>query len=516
MGKKKLVELDDNGKVYPIDPSKKEKYKAIDKLAELGHCDKLWEMGELYWKLNRVQRELKEMVDTDNTKTSAVVVSRRTGKTWWLLVESLMQCMKYENSIVKFIFPQQVDAKKNIQPLIREITEDCPRHLKPEYNSQDKVYNFPNGSQIQISGANGNRIENIRGGKAHLCCIDEVGFIDDLKYAIRSVLSPTIRTTNGKIIMASTPSRSPDHEFITDFMIPYAASGRLKIFTIWDNPNFTPEIIEEIVAEYPLGELDPDFRREYMCEIAIDKEAAICSEFYENKNTIVFDDKSEDIKIPEFLDFYVGADIGYKDLTVFLFGYYDFKNAQLVILDEVVMNGPTMTTEALAKQVKMTENIRFVEDNDKVEPYLRVMDNDLKLINDLRQLHGIGFIPTKKDNKDGAINEMKIWMGQGRVRIHERCKHLIYHLEYGQWNKRRTDFKRLADSPDKTVRGGHVDAVPALYYLIRNIHTHRNPYPSNYGRDITPNTHIGKAYKEHGKSEGAEFMGKLLNLRKKK
>lgn len=512
-----MVEIAENGKAYPLDPEKRERYEAIDKLAELGETDKLWEMGELYWKLNNVQRELKEMVDNDTTKTSAVVVSRRTGKTWWLMVESDMQCRKQPNSIVKFIFPQQKDAKLNIQPIMREILEGCPKHLKPIFNSQDKAYIYPNGSVIQLSGANAGHVENIRGGKANLCIIDEAGFVDDLKYAIRSVLSPTIRTTGGKIIMASTPSKSPDHEFITDFMIPYQAAGRLKIFTIWDNPNFTDKIREEILSDYePLREKDPDFLREYMCKIAIDKEAAICSEFYDKKDSIVFSDTDEDApEIPPHLDFYVGADIGYRDLTVMLFGYYDFRNAQLVILDELVMNGPTMTTEALAKEVKLKEEIRFRQKDLKVEPYLRVMDNDLKLINDLRKLHDIQFLPTKKDNKDGAINEMKIWMGQGRIRIHERCKHLIYHLEYGQWNNKRTDFKRLADSPDKSVQGGHVDAIPALYYLIRNIHTHRNPYPNNYGMNINENTHIPREHLNNMASEGADFMGKLLNLRKK-
>ena len=514
MSKETLTELTDNGRAYPKDPVKREKYEAIDKLADLEMTDKLWEMGELYWKLNNVQREIKEMVDTDDTKTSAVVLSRRSGKTWWMVVESLMVCIKQPNAIVKFVFPQQSDAKKNVHPLITEITEDCPRHLRPVFNSQDKAYIFPNGSTIQLSAANGKRIENIRGGRANLCVIDEAGFVDDLRYAIRSVLSPTIRTTKGKIIMASTPSRSPDHEFVTDFMIPYKASGRLKVFTIWDNPNFDDNIRQEILDDYPLGVDDPDFKREYLCEIAIDKEAAICSEFYEDKESIVFNDETAP-SIPEYLDFYVGADIGYRDLTVMLFGYYDFKNATLVILDELVMSGPTMTTEALAKEIRLKEKLRFRQSNFDVDPYLRVMDNDLKLINDLQKLHNIMFLPTKKDNKEGAINEMKIWMKQGRIRIHERCEHLIYHLEYGQWNNKRTDFKRLADSPDKRIQGGHVDAIPALYYLIRNIHTHRNPFPTNYGRNITEDTHVPYSYKEN-KSEGADFMAKLLNLRKKK
>ena len=472
---------------------------------------RLWEQGELSWKLNDVQKKLKKIVDNDTTKTSVVVVSRRTGKTYWLLIEALMQCLRHPNSVVKFVFPKAKDAKTNLIPVMRMVTEDCPDHLKPVFNTQDKIFNFHNGSQIQLAGSDGGGIDSIRGGFAHLCIVDESGYVDDLKYAIRSVLSPTIRTTGGRIIMASTPSKSPDHEFITEYMLPYKAAGRLKIFTIYDNPNFTPEIVEEIIQDYPRGVEDPDFKREYLCEVAIDTEAAICAEFEQNKKNVVVDDYD----IPEFVDFYIGADVGFKDLTVMLFCYYDFKNACIVIMDELVMNGPSMTTKALAAEIKQKEKLRFYKDGMNVSPYLRVVDNDLKLINDLRQLHDLDFLATRKDNKEGAINQMKIWMTEGRVKIHSRCKTLIYHLEFGQWNKSRSDFKRLADSPDKEVRGGHVDAIPALYYLIRNIHSHRNPFPSNYGMEIGEDTHVTRKYRSQA-SKSRELMMTIMNLNKKR
>jgi PBSX family phage terminase large subunit len=471
---------------------------------------KLWEMGELSWKLNSVQKKLKEKVDNDLSKTSVVVVSRRTGKTWWLITEALMQCLKTPNSVVKFLFPQQKDAKTNIQPLMRMITEDCPEHLKPKFNTQDKIYYFHNGSQIQLAGSNGGNVENIRGGFAHLCIVDEAGFCDDLKYAIRSVLSPTIRTTGGRIIMASTPSKSPDHEFVTEFMVPYKASNRLEVFTIYDNPNFNEQIIQEIIEDYPLGEKDPDFMREYLCEVAIDTDKAIAPEFALNKEKCIV----SDIEIPDYCDFYVGADIGYRDLTVLLFGFYNFKEATLYIMDEYVINGPEMTTDRLAKDIKHKEKVNFYKNNIEIPPYMRVMDVDLKLINDLNQLHNISFIPTKKDNREGAINEMRMWLAKGRVKIHEKCRHLIYHLEYGQWDNKRTGFKRLNDSPDKTIQGGHVDAIPALYYLIRNIHTYRNPFPNDHGLNMGENTHVSEKWKKNNKSRAQSIMGAIFGKRK--
>jgi len=473
--------------------------------------EKLWRAGELSWKLNNVQKHLKEKVDNDSTKTSVIVVSRRTGKTWWLLVEALMQCLKQPNSVVKFVFPKAKDAKTNIVPLMRLITEDCPKDIRPSFNTQDKIFYFKNGSQIQLAGSDNGNVEAIRGGFAHLCIVDEAGFASDLKYVVRSVLSPTIRTTGGRIILASTPSKTPDHEFITEFMIPYKAAGRLEIFTIYDNPNFTPEIIQEIIDDYPLGVNDPDFKREYMCEIAIDENTTVCPEFYHNKSKLVV----SEYEMPEYRDFYVGADIGYRDLTVMLFGYYDFYEATLYVMDELVMNGPEMTTDALALNVKQKELERFRFRDSHFAPYRRIMDVDLKLINDLNRLHDLKFLATKKDNKEGAINEMRMWVSQGRVKVHERCKHLIYHLEYGQWNNTRTDFRRLADSPDKSVKGGHVDAIPALYYLIRNIQTSKNPYPFGYGSVRTKNTFESPKYRENNMSQATDFMRKILNISKK-
>lgn len=486
--------------------------KSKTKISRENAIEQLWRMGNLEWKLTDVQKKLKNIYDNDVTKTSVIVVSRRTGKSYLMCIEAIMQCLKVPGSVVKFVFPKQKDAKTNIRPLMRMILQDCPADIKPEYNTQDKIYYFKhNGSEIQLAGCDNGNIESIRGGFAHLCIVDEAGYCDDLTYAIRSVLSPTIRTTGGRIILASTPSKSAEHEFVTNFMNPYKAANRLKIFTIYDNPNFDENIIKEIIADYPRGEEDPDFRREYLCEVGINEETAICPEFTRVRKDIIV----EEYEVPEFCDYYVGLDIGYRDLTVALFGYYDFDEACLYIVDELVMNGPEMTTDKLAQEIMFKEKLNFFKNNKLHDPLKRVMDIDLKLQNDLNKLHGIKFSTTKKDNRDAAINQMRMWVSQRKVKIHQSCKHLIYHLEYGQWNSSRSDFKRLNDSPDKTIRGGHVDAIPALYYLIRNIKANHNPYPAGYGININKNTFISPKWED--KRAGAEkksFMNKLLNIKK--
>lgn len=477
---------------------------------------KLWEIGELSWLLTDVQKQMKSDIFGDITRTSVIVCGRRTGKTWLLVVLALEQCLSKSDSIVKFLLPKQKDAKTVIKPLMREILESCPEHLRPKYNSQDKIYYFEhNGSEIHLGGSDLSA-ESLRGTRAELVLIDEAGFVTDLKYCIRSILSPTIRTTRGRMILASTPSRDPQHEFIQFYMNPYKASNRLKIYNIYDNPNFSLEIVQEIIEEYPMGVDDPDFRREYMCEVLVDEETTICPEFYKVKNDIIVTDA--DIKVPEYRDFYVGFDPGFKDLSALLFGYYDFLEGCLYILDEHCVNGKLMRTDILAQDIKKKEELRFFDPYTKTKctPYIRVMDINLGLQQDLQQLHGLLFMSTKKDNRDGAVNQMRMWIGQGKVKIHERCKHLLYHLEFGQWNDRKTDFKRLPDTPDKSIKGGHVDTIPALYYLIRNIQTSKNPYPFGYNLKITADTYISEKWKNKNTSEGVDFMKKVFNLNRKK
>ena len=140
------------------------------------------------------------------------------------------------------------------------------------------------------------------------------------------------------------------------------------------------------------------------------------------------------------------------------------------------------------------------------------MDNDLKLLNDLQQIHEIMFIATKKDNKEAAVNNLRVWIQNDRIKIHPRCKHLLYHLEFGQWDKNRSKFKNLPDSQDKTIRGGHVDAVDALIYMVRNIHEHRNPFPEDYNELRGPDVF----YRRKKESGNLDLMKSIMGITKNK
>jgi hypothetical protein len=432
----------------------------------------LWNQGVLTWKLDTVQKDLYAAYKTAKHKTLVWSCSRRSGKSYALCVIALEQCLQKPNSIVKFIAPSQKHVKMIIRPLLKKLLNDCPPELRPDFRTADNIYRFPNGSEIQLAGTDNGHAESLRGGDSHICIVDEAGFCDDLEYIVESILIPTTTTTRGKIILSSTPPKSFDHPFV-DFMEEAELEGRFVKKTIYDclGNRITMEIIKELIEEMG-GEHTPAFKREYMCELIPDEEAVVVPEFTADRQKDII----KEWPTPPFRDLYVAADIGFRDLTVFLFAYYDFRAAKIVVEDEIVMNGAKMDTDVLAKSIIKKERDIWTNKvtGELLKPYLRVCDNNLILINDLQQLHKLTFFPVQKDDAEAALNNMRIFLKEGRIIINPKCVTLINHLKYAKWNKQRSSFARSKDH-------GHYDAVDALKYLVRSVQLGKNPYPQGFG-----------------------------------
>lgn len=410
-------------------------------------------------------------ISVDN-ETSLYLLSNGliTHNSFFLSVLAIETCLKTPNVIVKFIAPKTKDIKRIIAPLMKEILQDCPKDLKPSFKIHDNTYNFANGSEIQLAGTDNGHAESIRGNKAHLCIIDEAGFCDDLDYIVNSILIPTTTTTHGKIIMASTPSRSPDHDFMT-FMKEAELENRFIKKTIYDNPRLTEDDINRL-AEALGGKESVDFRREYLVEKIVAEDDAVIPEFTKDLQSRVVKEWAK----PPYFDAYVGMDIGAKDLTAVLFGYYDFIHGKIIIEDELIIKGSKMLTDELAEKIHQKEMQLWTHkvSGEKIEPYLRIADNNnLILLNDLTAKHRLNFLPTSKDNKIAMLNSMRIMMRNEQIIIHPRCQTLIFHLESAIWNRSRDSYARSADK-------GHYDAVDALLYLTRNVILQKNPYPPDY------------------------------------
>lgn len=424
----------------------------------------LWLRNNLRWKLHRGQLVIDAAYNAVKAKLFVAICARRFGKTYWVAVICVMVARSIKNGRIKVASAFLKDVEEFVIPAFDLVMDDMPDDLRPKWNESKKKYRFKNGAEIQLIGLD-KRPNGGRGNYCDLYVFEEAAFIKNLKYLYSSVVVPmTMYRKGAKVLMITTPPQSPDHE-IVDFCVKAKNENAYVELDIHKNPMVTPEMIEEYKKECLT---DTDWLREYMCQFVTDRTKAILPEMlgYNYKRG----PKSEHY---DLLHKYVSMDLGVRDLNFTIFGYYDFPRAKLVIEREHVMNGPSMTTPVLHKEISGIEKELW----QGKEPYKRTADNNNPLLLlDLGSIHNMFFHSTSKDELHAMVNCLRTWIAQGRIEIDESCKMLIDSLKFGIWNDKRTEFGRSSTL-------GHYDGLAALMYMVRNVDEVTNPIPVKIGFD---------------------------------
>ncbi len=470
-----------------------------------------WVRGELDYRLKTAQKEMWRQVAKSNRFKYVIKCARRLGKSFFLLSTACSVARRKPGAIVRYAAPTQKMVRKIIHPLMKIITDDCPVELRPVWKGADGMYLFPGtNSEIHIAGVNNGHADDHRGTYCDLFVIDEAGFVDDLHYLIHDVALPQLLdedmavVKDRRLLIASSPARSPAHEFkkISD---EAEAEGNYSHYDIFDG-HYSKDIIRLFLKEDGVSEEDitallaGDYEnvksttvlREYLALDVVDENFALCPEW---KQAYVQEFQTD--KYFSLYHKYDALDVGVRDLSVCLFAHYDFAQARLYIHDEFVINGPQMTTEVLARGIRAKEEALFP----KMKIRKRVSDIDLLLIQDLHRLHNLYFEPTDKGELEQMVNQVRIWVGAGRIIVHPRCKQTIGCLKSGVWNEQRKDF-------DRSVTFGHFDAFAALMYLVRNVDTATNPVPFDFEKPIADHW-----LTDTEQQRRKEKLKKMLNVR---
>ena len=471
----------------------------------------LWLRSNISWKLKPHQKDLYDLFYNTEHKVQTWLLARRSGKTYTLAMLAIEACLREKNTIVKFISPTKIQISSILRPLIRQILIDCPEEIKPEFKTKDYIYYFPNGSEIQLAGSESGHYEKLRGGYSHIAIVDEAQDVTDLNDVVKSVLLPTTLTTKGKVLLAGTPPKNADHDFI-QFIEDAEMRGSLIKKNIYQNTMLTPDMVEEIKTELG-GENSEEFRREMLCEIIKDGDYSAIPEFTpELEKEIV-----KDWPLPPFFDAYEAMDLGFKDLTVVLFGYYDFRADKVIIQDEICLKGTDLQLPNLIKDIKAKENTLWynILTNEVITPKVRVSDINYIVTQEIaRASNGeITFQAAKKDDNEAAINKLRVLLQSKKIIIHPKCVNLIRHLRNVRWDKGRTKAG-FARSPDE----GHYDAVDALKYLIRHVNFNSNPYPWDYNSDLRRQDVFVNKPENFGKSttNNVDIYKKIFGLKGRK
>lgn len=422
-------------------------------------------------------------------------VARRRGKSFFAVTEAAEVCLNNEAFDVDYLAQTSGAAEGIVRPALDLILADCPKPLQPKFYAQDQIWEFPStGSLIRVSGVDNKQYRRRRGQKSNFVVFDEFGFYLEPE-DVEAVFNAQLFTTKGRALYISSPPPNPAHAFVARFYAALA-DGRAFESSIYDNPRFSRlEIDEFLRSEANLRGMDLEefvkttyCRREFFGDIVTEEgRAAVPGYTIERAATIV-----TPWERPQYRDHYTGLDIGYRDGHGVLFAYWDFRNAKLVIEDELVLRGKT--TDELCSRIKEKEvalygverfdgtligakdwtNVPdYVQAHFKAtaqqQPYLRVADDNALILADIIQRHGIAFLPTRKDEKAAAVDDLDIAIRRNQIVILPNCKNLHKQLLTTIWDKNRREWERTAD--------GHGELVDVLVYLWRNIQKNKSPEP---------------------------------------
>jgi hypothetical protein len=231
------------------------------------------------------------------------------------------------------------------------------------------------------------------------------------------------------------------------------------------------------------GEESATWRREYLALDVYDSESSIVPEFVKHESEIV-----EACTRPEYCDKFTVGDIGFVDLSFWLFGYYDFERALIVVEDELVFSAKATSDQVPALRKREVElwgaqskPTRWVDASPLVRAEFTRADRD----------YAVG----AADNRDldATVNQLRLATQRLRYRIDPRCRQLIAHLKNGTWNRTRTGFERVDGF-------GHFDGVAAMVYTAKHCLTNRNPFPSP--RDVL--SHEDHVFPSRGRAAYAD------------
>jgi hypothetical protein len=468
-----------------------------------------WEDGILDWKLREHQHTLYNFIaDLDVPEGMKVHLrklckcARRFGKTYTVLLHLNELAARFPGIRMRYAAPTEKSLKSYVKPNMRIILSDCPQDLKPKFNPQESLYLWPNGSELWLAGTDKEHAEKLRGPGTDIGVCDEAGSMSNLKYVVNDILLPSTMDNDGRLIIISTPPKSPGHDF-TAMCLEAESEGALLVQDVWQNTFLTsrPDKLDEYITAS--GGVDSStWKREYECKDVVDEAVAAIAEA---SNEELMAEIVQPHERPKYANSMTCMDPGFSPShTGILFSYIDFQKSLLVIEDEIDML--RMRTDIMAKLIKSKEE-ELVYPFNLQSKHMRWSDIDPRLLQDLDAMHHLAFAATSKDSLPAMVNHARVLLSQKRVRIHPRCKKLIASLKAVTWNEARTGF-------DFSTQFGHYDLVSAFIYGTRNADWNGNPLPA-LPDGVTSFSHMISPAMLQAKKGNEAFLAHTFNVTKR-
>lgn len=403
------------------------------------------------------------------------------------------ECIKNPGVRWAFFAPVKDGLLDYIQPIIDKTLADCPDELRPKFNSNRFMFEFKNGSSILFRGSNNQSHRTKRGLDLDGAGVDEGRDVDDLRDLIDSVIFPALFSSDGYLIISSTPADSFSHPLYHYRQLAevegWLFQCNIDQASMYDPVAFPPERIAEWKAETDRPDV---WEREYMCRWVIDTSRVAVPEWKDEFRV----EYKRDMFYP-FYHHYIGIDWGSKDFTAIIFATWDFRNAFLQVDGELTFSGTDVRSDKIASAIEQMRLKLWGEDS---SIYRTISDSaDPILINELNGHKGMNVTPVYKEKSlEAMLNQFRILVNVGKIRVSPTAVMVISNLKNALWTKTR-------DKLDKDPFNHHFDHLMALVYLTRGLVQNDNPIPPNFGMD--GNRVIDLNFdKQNTQSEAAKVM----------
>jgi hypothetical protein len=441
-----------------------------------------WEAGRLTYKMRNTQRKIKkEWIESKGRSRKFYIEStRRLGKSSFLLMLFSEECIASPNRKCGFFAPVKDGLLDYIEPLIQKTFDDCPDSLRPQFDKQRFMLKFKNGSTIIFRGSNNQQHRVRRGQEFHIAGIDEARDVDNLSELIDSVVFPALFSTDGYLIISSTPADTRSHA-LYQIRTRAEIEGWLSKIPIETASELDPvaypaELIAEWKAETLKGPDGQDiWEREYGCKWVVNRRKMAVPEWDSSKMVQAFG------RDPyyDFYHHYLGLDWGYKDFTAIVLGTLNFRKARLEIDAELTFSGRDVRSDLISDRLSLqylhTYGKPLADERGSATSYRQVSDcADPILINEINKFKGMSFVPVEKAHTlDAMLNEFRILVNNGKIVVDPKCQLTIHCLENAVWTDKR-------DKLDQDVLAHHFDHLMALVYLTRMVDWEANPIPPDF------------------------------------
>ena len=439
----------------------------------------LWQRGQLSWILYKHQRpiynKIREVIDSEDVDQNSYVldISRQFGKSFCMFTVAVEECLRTPYRTIVYIAP----LKKQVVEIVTENTfralfATAPKSCIPTL--KDSELQFANGSRIRLSGTDNRNYEGLRGGIAHLVLLDEAGFMSDLSTGVIPTVLPMTKTTGGKILFASTPPETLDHDFY-DILREHDEFGNISTFTIHDDKSLTQKQFDTIVSACK-GQDTTLFKREYECQRIAEQSQQVIPELtIDIGNRLIVQPESFKDQLHPYWQKYVVADWGGKDRTAILFAHYNFRTSKVIIEDHLDLQGNLISSGRIAESVK-AKVAELWPNEDKSIRYI-CDSNNVLIQNDMNVVYHLPFTSTSKDRlASQMVQKVRDWVYDERIYFAPNAEYVLKCAQSGWWAKGKDMFAR-------SKIYGHYDALAALIYLVRNIDTTTDPVPRLHNVD---------------------------------